>query len=141
MLHQIRQGLVNGRSLDNVIVIQNERDVLSLPTNEVVGEHAQHRQKVRRLWRGEQSERGSAKVWVKRLQGSNEIGKESGGLIVLLLKREPGHRRSALGHPLGQQGRFPKTGRCRDECERACHSLLKPLDEVGAGHKLGTGAW
>src|SRR6266566_5557580 len=139
MLYEIRQGLMNVRSLDDVIVIQHEREVLSLPTTEVVGEHGQHRLKFCGLWGSEQSERGIAKVWIKRLQGSYEIGEESGGLVILGFEREPGDGHVCGGQPLGKERRFPKTGGGRDERERACYSLLKPLDEVGARHELGAG--
>ncbi len=72
------------------------------------------------------------------MQGDNEVGEESNGLIVLRFKREPGDGRARGSLPLGKQGRFPKTGRSRDERERACYSLLESLDEVGARHQLGT---
>ena len=76
---------MNGQCLDHVVVVEHEREGFSPPVHEVVGEQSQHGLKVRRLWETKQSERGSAKVWVKRLQSSNEIGKETGGIVVLYI--------------------------------------------------------
>src|SRR5260370_20743621 len=115
MLHELGQGTMDGWRLDHMVVIEHEREVLSRPSHEVVGEQRQHGLWFRRLWEAEQSERTSAKVGVKRLQGGNEIREETRGLIVLRLKREPGDGRARGSPPLGQQGRFPKTGARRDE--------------------------
>src|SRR5258708_670492 len=77
-----------------------------------------------------------AKVGVKPLQGGKEVGEEPRGLIVLGLKREPGNGRARGCPPLGQQGRFAKTGWRGDKRKRASHSLLESLHEVRARDKL-----
>ncbi len=42
---------------------------------------------------------------------------------------------------MGEKGGFAKTGGGREECERACHSLLESLDKMEAGHELRAGTW
>ena len=76
---------------------------------------------------------------IKRLQGGNEVGEKTGEFIVLRLEREPGDGCARGSPPLGQQRRFAKTGGGREERERASHSLLEPLDELGAGHEPRAG--
>src|SRR6266568_3122574 len=60
VLQEKRQGTMNGLRLDHVVVIEHEREGFSLPVREVVGEQGQHGLKFRRLWKAQQSERGSA---------------------------------------------------------------------------------
>ena len=137
MLDQVRQGMVNGRVSDDVIIIEHKHEVLSRPSEQVVGEHGQHRFGFRGLWEAKPCGSESTKVGIKRLQGGNQVGEEANRLIVLRLKREPGDGRGCRSSPLGQQGRFAVSGRRRDEREWACHSLLKSLNKAGARHKVG----
>src|SRR5258708_1105932 len=71
-----------------------------------------------------------------RSVASKAGGGGGGGVLVGGGKGERGGRRGGGSWPLGQQGRFPKTGRGRDEGEGACHSLLESLNKVGARHEL-----
>jgi hypothetical protein len=136
MLQELRQGTVNGCGSDDVIIIEHEHEILSLPAEKVIGEQGQYGCEFHRLCEAKPRLSARAQVGIKPLQGGNEIGEEPNGLIVLRLKREPGDQRACGSPPLGQQGRFAVSGRCRDKGERACHALLETLDEVRARDEL-----
>src|SRR5260370_23746740 len=104
MLQQMRQGTVNGCGSDDVIIIEHEHEVLSLPTEKVIGEQGQHGCEFRRLWQAQPRLSARSKVGIKPLQGRNEVGEEPNGLTVLRLKREPGDPRSRRMPPLGKLG-------------------------------------
>src|SRR5260370_38231031 len=92
VLHEICQGTMNGRGSDDVVVIAHEREVLSLPTNEIVGEQGQHGCWFLWLWEAKKRESTWAQVGIKGWQGGKCVGEEQGALSVLRLKRQPDDR-------------------------------------------------
>src|SRR5258708_14245680 len=102
MLQEMRQGTVNRCGSDDVIIIEHEHEVLSLPTEKVIGEQGQHGCEFRRLWQAQPRLSARSKGGIKPLQGGNEVGEEPNGPNVLRLKREPDDRRPRGSPPLRQ---------------------------------------
>jgi hypothetical protein len=82
------------------------------------------------------------------LQGSNQVGEKSLRAVIGLVEVEPGGLQgpntwSLAAYPLGEQGRLAVAGRCGHDGEFAAQAkaIVQPLDQAGAGHKVGTQRW
>ena len=72
------------------------------------------------------------------LDGRDDVGPEDGRLVVTLVQREPGVRRTAGrrgGHPLGEEGGLAEPRRRRDQRER--RSPVQPGPQPGTRHPRG----
>ena len=77
----------------------------------MAGRRGQHGLWWRGLRRVQHRERSCSNLRIQRLQGGNQVGEKTGGIVVLRFQREPGDRQVALGEPLGKQSRFAEASR------------------------------
>ena len=80
----------------------------------------------------QQGEDAGSHVWIKPLQGGDQVGEETHRFVILGIERQPGNGAAALGKPLSHERGFAEACRGGDEGERTLHPLLESLDEASA---------
>ena len=94
------------------------------------------------MWRWarglQQGKHGGSQVWIKPLQGGDQVGEETHRVVILGLERQPGDGGAALGKPVSHQRGFAETCRGGDEGERTLHPLLESLEEARAADERST---
>jgi hypothetical protein len=86
--HQIDEEFVDGRSIDELVVVQHQHE-LSLKCGDLVDESLMQNRYCRRLDRAQQGQRADARVRVNGLYGSNEVPQEDRQAVVAFIKRQP----------------------------------------------------
>jgi hypothetical protein len=84
-----------------------------------------------------------AQVCLYLLQGGNEIGKETPGVIIRAIQRQPGDWAIQHIHPRADARRLSKSGRRRYESELATggQAFIQSLDKVRALDLFGRQGW
>jgi hypothetical protein len=110
VIDESSQRAMKRRSLDDVVVVEDQSEIFHLSAQEVIGQQRHHGFRWRGLRAAQELKSSLPQLGIDRLQGGDQVGEKAHGVVVLRLEREPGHWRSVLDHPLSQQGRFAKTG-------------------------------
>ena len=71
------------------------------------------------------------------LQGSDDVGKEAGGVIVRGIQSEPAGTLASMAEPLGEERGLAETGRRRHQ-DQACRSpVVQEPGQAGTSHEVG----
>ena len=106
VLQQEGHPPLNGVGGDDVVVIQHEGNITSATVHEVIREHGQHGLWWRGLRRVQHCERRCPDLCIQRLQGGNQVGEKTGGIVVLRFQREPGDRCARSQRAIGRAASF-----------------------------------
>jgi hypothetical protein len=85
MVEQKSEGLVNQWRFNDVVIIENERE-FSRKSGNLVDEGGHQGLSGWRAGCSEHAQRHFAKTWINSLEGGEEIGQESGKIIVAFVK-------------------------------------------------------
>jgi hypothetical protein len=133
MLQQQFQRLVNRRSLDQVIVVQDQHDRLG-HIGQLVDQGGHHH-----LERGRQAagQRGDPfrHPGSDRVQSGGDVAPEAGWVVVAGVQRQPGHRSLAGVSPVSQQGGLAEPGRGADQHQLAAHALAQAVQQSWPRHQ------
>jgi hypothetical protein len=130
------EGIVNRSGINDVVVIENEKEIVLDGVNLV----EQGRQNRFGWWwlRGlEHTQHPFSNVWDDRLQSSDEVSHKASGVVIPFVQRKPGGRSLAPGYPFAQQRGLTEASRGRDEAHFAVQRpLVEALDQAGAEDNL-----
>src|SRR6516165_1796 len=113
MLKQESKALVNGRCLDDMVIFQHQGHRLS-QGQKLIEQRGQ--ESLQRWLRSLQTlEKGRADVRGKTLQSGSQIGPETRGIVVLVVKREPRDLASTFTRPGREQRRLAKARPSREQ--------------------------
>ena len=137
MVEQERNNLVDGRRLDDMIVVQDEDERLR-GFGDVVDQAGEQRFK-RGLLGGLQYRLGClTKGWVDSLERGKQVSQEPCRIVVTVIEGEPGSRPVHLTKPVTQERCFAKACRRRGEGQPVTQtqSCVQPLDEMWSWHQI-----
>jgi hypothetical protein len=128
VLHHAPNQRVNLGGLDNVVVIEHDRQ---FPAKVSEGIHERIRDQSRRWALGElqKSKKIQAEVGVDRPDGCNQRTQEAGEVAVVRIQGQPGEGAFQGAEPCSEKGCLAISSRGRDEDERRQCRLLQSRDE------------
>ena len=109
MLQQEGHPPLNGVGSDDMVVVQHEGEIPYVTAHQVIRQHGQHGLWWRGLRRVQHRERRCPHLCIKRLQGGNQVGEKTGGVVVLRFQREPGDRHARSQRAIGRAASFCQT--------------------------------
>src|SRR6266700_7000330 len=105
MIQQKRQGTMNDRRYNNVVIIQHQDDLMG-KKRYIVQQGNQHGFNCGRLGSMQQSKSSSAQIRLELPERRNTVAPEAHEIIIAFIQRQPGDRERILSNPLAQYSRL-----------------------------------
>ena len=128
------------RRLDELVVIQQERDLLG-PGDQLVDEGGHDRLQRRRLGPAEQWGEPLANGDPRPVQGRGDIPPEPHRIVVAGVQRQPGDRLPGLARPVAEQARLPEPRRGADQGQLPPRPRGEACQQPGTWQQAGTPLW
>ena len=132
VVEQEAHAIVHGHIGDQVVVVEHEH--VGAPG----GGQRVDQQRQRGVARGGPGSghgglEGGGDLEARRPQRRADVGPEARRVVVVLIERDPRHRRPVLdAQPFGQQARLAPSGGRRHQAHATVQPVAQPADEIGA---------
>jgi hypothetical protein len=136
VLEQKGEGVVDRSGINDVVVVEDEDEIVR-GGGDFVEQGRQDRLGRRRLRGLERTQHPFPDIRRDRLQSGDEVSQEACGVVISLIKRQPGGRLRAAGEPFAEERGFAEACGGGDEGQPAVQTLVEVLDQAGAEDDSG----
>jgi len=143
MLQQERQGFVNLRGGDDVIVIKDDGE-WPIRLAEIAEQVDEDGLQLRRQRIGKRGDRRFANPAPEGCKRTDKIAQKAGRIVVIVVEGEPRKGKTAAsagGAPFAEQCGLSKSGGRRDQRQRTAQAAFEDRHQPWARHKIGANLW
>ena len=131
------QGAIDRRRRDDVVIVEYQGKIVR-NQRELVHQGGEDGLGGRGLGGAERTDQVAGHPGDHPLQGSDDVGKEAGGVIVRGIQREPAGALASLPEPFGEERGLAETGRRRHQDQACRSSIVQEPGQAGTSHQVGT---
>jgi hypothetical protein len=143
MIDEIRDGPMDRRRGNHVVVIQDERHLLGQGSKaiDLDGQDSFYGWKLLGSRSLQECQGRRITAWVDERDSSEHIRPEACEIIIVLLQREPGRSKRSLLKPAREEGRLAKASRGRDEREGSLDANIELVRQAGTSNQIRANRW